>query len=68
MHTHPAILLMGKLDCSDYGFECGFVAEGENITELITKFGRHSSDEHGIDYPREALMLFIIRQGIGSMQ
>ena len=63
MYTHHEILLMGKLDCRDYGFECDFVAEGENITELITKFGKHFSDEHGIEYPKEALMLFIIRQG-----
>ena len=63
MDNHTTILLMGKLDCRDYGFECDFVAEGENIAELIGKFGKHSSDEHGIEYSREALMQFIIRQG-----
>ena len=63
MDNHITILLMGKLDCRDYGFECDFVAEGENTAELVTKFGKHSSDEHGIEYSREALMQFIIRQG-----
>jgi len=63
MDNHPVILLMGRLHCRDYGFECDFAAEGENA-ELITKFGKHSSEEHGIEYSRVALMQFIIRQGI----
>jgi len=54
---------MERLLCRDYGFECDFVAEGENA-ELITKFGKHSSEEHGIEYSRVVLMQFIIRQGI----
>lgn len=54
---------MERLHCRDYGFECDFVAEGENA-ELIAKFGKHSSEEHGIEYSREALVQFIIRQGI----
>lgn len=54
---------MDRLLCRDYGFECDFVAEGENA-ELITKFGKHSAEEHGIEYSRVVLMQFIIRQGI----
>ncbi len=50
-----------KLSCSDYGFECDFVAEGGS-EEVITKFGEHSREEHGIDYSKEALMQFIMRK------
>ena len=62
MANHSIILLMGKLHCRDYGFECDFMSEGEDA-ELLAKFGKHSSEEHGIEYSREALLQFIIRQG-----
>ena len=52
---------MAKLRCSDYGFECEFVSEGE-IEEVIEIFGKHTDEEHGIDYSKEALMQFILRQ------
>jgi len=52
---------MAKLRCSDYGFECDFVSEGE-IEEVIEIFGKHTEEEHGIDYSKEALMQFILRQ------
>ena len=53
---------MAKLTCSDYGFECDFVAEGE-IETVIAEFGKHTLDEHGIEYSKEALMQFILRKG-----
>ena len=56
-------LEMARLSCRDYGFECEFVAEGDNLNDVIEKYGKHSSDEHGIDYSKETLMQFIIRQG-----
>ncbi len=40
---------MAKLKCSDYGFECEFVAEGE-FECVIAVFGNHPLDEHGIEY------------------
>ncbi len=55
-------LLMAKLKCSDYGFECEFVAEGE-IENVIAEYGKHSNDVHGIEYTKEALMQFILRKG-----
>ena len=56
-------LMMGvaKLKCSDYGFECEFVSEGE-IEQVIEEFGKHTEDIHGIDYSKEALMQFILRK------
>ena len=52
---------MAKLKCSDYGFECDFVAEGQ-IEQVIEEFGKHTEDVHGIDYSKEALMQFILRK------
>ena len=52
---------MAKLRCSDYGFECDFVSEGE-MEDVIVEFGKHTEEEHGIDYSKEALMQFILRQ------
>ena len=52
---------MIKLSCKDYGFECEFEAEGE-VDDVITKFGTHTLDEHGIEYSKEALMQFILRK------
>ena len=55
---------MAKLKCSDYGFECDFVSEGE-IEQVIDEFRNHTEEEHGIDYSKEAVMQFLLRkQGI----
>lgn len=55
---------MAKLTCNDYGFECDFVAEGE-MEAVIDNFRKHTDEEHGIDYSKEAVMQFLLRkQGI----
>ena len=53
---------MVKLVCNDYGFECPFVVEDDNIEEVVKKFGAHSENVHGIDYQKEAIMQFIVRK------
>jgi predicted small metal-binding protein len=50
-----------KLSCSNYGFECDFVTEGE-VEQVIEEFRDHTESEHGIDYSKEALMQFILRK------
>lgn len=52
---------MARLRCSDYGYECDFISEGE-MEKVIQEFGKHTEEEHGIDYSKEALMQFILRQ------
>ena len=52
---------MVKLTCSDYGFECDYSVEGE-IEKVIADFGKHTVEVHGIEYPKEALMQFILRK------
>ena len=53
---------MVRLNCKDYGNDCQFVAQGEDISQVIEKFGKHTLDEHGIKYSKEGLMQFILRQ------
>lgn len=50
-----------KFSCRDYGFDCNFEVEG-NSSEVIEKFGDHTSKKHGIEYSKESLMQFIIRK------
>lgn len=52
-----------KLVCRDYGFDCDFVAEGKDVSIVVDEFGKHTLDEHGIEYSKEALMQFILRKG-----
>lgn len=54
---------MSKLICRDYGFECDFIAQGDDIAKVIVEYSKHSAEEHGIEYSKEALMQFILRKG-----
>ncbi len=54
---------MPRLRCSDYGFKCNFIAEGSEASKVLEEFGKHTLEEHGIEYSKEVLMQFIIRQG-----
>ena len=51
-----------RLRCSDYGFECEFVAEGPEVAKVIESYGKHSEEVHGIEYSKESLMQFILRK------
>jgi predicted small metal-binding protein len=51
---------MTKLICSNYGFDCDYVAKGE-IEQTIDDFKKHTFEEHGIDYSKETLMQFVNR-------
>ena len=53
---------MVKLICSDYGFDCDFEVEGD-ADRVIAEFGKHTLENHGIEYSKEALIQFIIRKG-----
>lgn len=53
---------MVKLQCKDYGFECNFSVEGNDISKIITDFGKHTEEEHGIEYSKESIMQFILRK------
>lgn len=54
---------MPKLRCRDYGFDCDFISEAPEVTKVIEDYGKHSEEEHGIEYSKESLMQFILRQG-----
>jgi len=53
-----------KLVCKDYGFECDFVSKNEDGSSVIEEFGKHTLQEHGIDYSEEVLTQFIIRKRV----
>jgi predicted small metal-binding protein len=46
---------MGKLACRDYGFECDFIAKGEDVSHIIESFQKHTLENHGIEYSKESL-------------
>ena len=54
---------MEKLCCVDYGFECTFVAESDDVSQIIDDFAKHTSEQHGIEYSKEVLMRFMLRKG-----
>jgi predicted small metal-binding protein len=52
---------MAKMKCSDYGFDCSFVFEG-NTDKLIETFGEHMNQIHGIEYQKEVLIGMILNK------
>lgn len=52
---------MANLTCKDYGFECGYVTEGEE-GDVVDSFRDHMETEHGIEYSREAILQFVMRK------
>ena len=59
-----------KLRCNEYGFECDFSIEGEKNIELLEKLRAHFEDEHGIEYPIDAVIQMIVNRGhsLGSIK
>ena len=55
-------VIMVKFSRRDYGFDCDFFAEGDDAVKVIEEYGKHSCDEHGIEYSKEVLMQFILRK------
>jgi predicted small metal-binding protein len=52
-----------KLVCSDYGFECDFVLDGRKSISLLKKLRDHFEEEHGIDYPVDAIIQMVVNKG-----
>ena len=52
-----------KFTCKDYGFDCDFISKAQDVAGAIEEYSKHSIEEHGIEYSKEALMQFIIRKG-----
>ena len=51
---------MPKLCCKNYGFDCDFEVEGEDLPNLSKVFGNHTALEHRKRYEKESLVQFII--------
>ena len=52
---------MVKAVCSDYGFDCDFVCEGD-LDTVIDNFAKHCTEEHGIEYEEETLTKFLLNK------
>ncbi len=52
-----------KLECQDYGFECGFVLQEEKTFTMIKQLREHFEEEHGIDYSVDAVIQMIVNRG-----
>ena len=52
-----------KLRCDEYGFECDFSLEVEKSLELLEKLRVHFEEEHGIEYPIDAVIQMIVNRG-----
>ena len=52
-----------KLRCDEYGFECDFTLEGEKSIGLLEKLKAHFEEEHGIEYPIDAVIQMIQNRG-----
>ena len=50
---------MAKLVCRDYGYDFDFVAEGQS-EQVTAESGKHTEEEHGIDYSKETLTKFML--------
>ena len=44
-----------EIVCKDYGYECEFIAKGEDSAYVTRLFGKHVDEEHGIWYSEESL-------------
>jgi predicted small metal-binding protein len=55
------LIEMVKAVCSDYGFDCDFICEGE-LDTVIDGFGKHCTEEHGIEYEKETLTKFLLNK------
>ena len=52
---------MVKAVCRDYGFDCDFVCEGA-LDTVTNDFGKHCTDEHGIEYQKETITKFMLNK------
>ena len=50
---------MVRAICKDYGFDCNFIVEG-SMDEVVQKFGKHTTEKHGIEYSEETLTKFML--------
>tara|TARA_B100001105_G_C22089082_1_gene314215 strand:+ start:353 stop:511 length:159 start_codon:yes stop_codon:yes gene_type:complete len=52
---------MVKAICRDYGFDCDFTSDGD-LDVVVTDFGKHCTEKHGIEYQRETLTKYLLNK------
>ena len=56
-----SLIIMRKIACKDYGFECDFISQGNDVDKVISEYATHSTQEHGIEYSVETLIQVLNR-------
>ena len=51
---------MVRLRCRDHGIDCDFEVEGDDTSNVIERFGNHTSIKHGKKFEKESLMSLIV--------
>ena len=62
LHIVDSLMAL-KLRCEEYGFECDFTLEGAESIELLEQLKTHFEEEHGIEYPIDAVIQMIQNRG-----
>ena len=44
---------MIKLVCRDYGFDCDFIASGDDVKQVVDAYGHHSTEERSEEHTSE---------------
>jgi len=52
----------GKLAYRNYGFECNFMTNENEVKKIIREFRDHTMQEHYTDYPHGILMKYLVNE------
>lgn len=51
--------MSSSITCKNYGIECDFMTNENEVEKIIKEFREHIIEEHFIDYPEGILMKFL---------
>ena len=54
--------MISKIACKNYGIECDFMTDENEVKRVIKEFREHAIQEHFIDYPEGILMKFLMNK------
>jgi len=62
-YTRKNTVDMPKIVCSQfYGYDCDFITKKLENSDVIDEFEKHATELHNVEFAKEALMYFILRQ------
>ena len=54
--------MISKIACKNYGIECDFMTNENEVEKIIKEFREHTIEEHAMDYPEGILMKFLMNK------